>query len=168
MQYLASLGNHAVAVDCTNRWCLPLCVSALSHVQLLVTPWTVACQAPLSMGFPKQEYWSGLPCPPAGDLPDPGIEPKSLVSPALAGGFFITVPPGKSYVFLAWALTGYSFIWLDQKIPFLGLLLKPTLKATSENPRRVFRWYTEDKCNLPHALLSLILFNLKRLGSLGI
>ena len=168
MQYLASLGNHAVAVGCTNRWCLPLCVCALSHVQLLVTPWTVACQAPLSMGFSKQEYWSGLPCPPTGDLPDPGIEPKSLVSPALAGGFFITVPPGKSYVFLAWALMDYSFIWLDQKIPFLGLLLKPTLKATSENPRRVFRWYTEDKCNLPHALLSLILFNLKRLGSLGI
>ena len=74
---------------------------ALSHVQLFVMPWAVACRAPLSMGFPKQEYWSGLPCPPAGDLPDPGIEPKSLESPALAGGFFIAVPPGKPYVFLA-------------------------------------------------------------------
>ena len=50
-----------------------------------VTPWTVACQAPLSMGFCRQEYWNELPCPPAGDLPSPGIEPTS---PALAGGFF--------------------------------------------------------------------------------
>ena len=55
-----------------------------------VTPWTVACQAPLSVGFSRQEYWSGLPCPSPGDLPDPGIELVSLVSPALAGGFFTT------------------------------------------------------------------------------
>ena len=57
-----------------------------------VTPWTVACQAPQSMGFPKQEYWSGLPFSSPGDLPDPGIKPAS---PALAGGFFTTEPPGK-------------------------------------------------------------------------
>ena len=56
----------------------------------LVTPWTVACQAPLSMGFSRQEYWSGLSFPSLGDLPDPGIEPMSLMSPALAGWFFIT------------------------------------------------------------------------------
>ena len=56
------------------------------------TPRTVAYQAPLSMGFPKQEYWSGLPFPSPRDLPDPGIEP---MSPALAGGFFTTEPPGK-------------------------------------------------------------------------
>ena len=47
------------------------------------------------MGFPKQEYWSTLPLPTLGDLPNPGIEPVSLVSPALVGGFFTTVPPGK-------------------------------------------------------------------------
>ena len=47
-------------------------------------------QAPLSMGFSRQEYWSGLPCPPSGDLPDPGIEPASLMSPTLAGEFFTT------------------------------------------------------------------------------
>ena len=52
--------------------------------------WTVACQALLSMGFSKQEHWSGLPCLPPGDLPDPGIEPLSLMSPALAGGLFTT------------------------------------------------------------------------------
>ena len=49
---------------------------------------TVAHQAPLSMGFSRQEYWSGLPCPPPGDHPDPGIKPVSLISPALASGFF--------------------------------------------------------------------------------
>ena len=61
------------------------------------TPRTVAFQAPLSMGFPRQEYWSGLSFSPPGDLPDPGIEPASPVSPAWAGGFFTTLPPGKHY-----------------------------------------------------------------------
>ena len=68
-------------------------VCMLSHfirVQLFVTLWTVAHQVPLPMGFSRQEYWSGLPCPPPGDLPEPGIKPTSLTSPALAGGFFIT------------------------------------------------------------------------------
>ena len=54
------------------------------------TPWTVARQAPLSMGFSRQEHWIGLPLPSPGDLPDPGIEPVSLTSPALAGMFFTT------------------------------------------------------------------------------
>ena len=54
------------------------------------TLWTVAHQAPLSMGFSRQEHWSGLPFPPPGDLPDPGIEPASLAAPVLAGGFFTT------------------------------------------------------------------------------
>ena len=55
----------------------------LSYVQLFATPWTIDCQASLSMGFPRQEYWSGLPFPPPWDLPNPGIEPASPVSPAL-------------------------------------------------------------------------------------
>ena len=63
------------------RVCAQLC-------QLFETPGTVAHQAPLSMGFSRQEHWSGLPCPPPGDLPNPGIAPLSLTSPALAGGFF--------------------------------------------------------------------------------
>ena len=58
----------------------------------LVTPWTVACLAPLSMRFPRQEYWSELPFPSPGDLLDPGIKPTS---PALTGGFLTTEPPGK-------------------------------------------------------------------------
>ena len=55
----------------------------LSHVRLFATQWTVACQAPLSMGFSRQEYWSELPCPPPGDLPNPGTKPRSPGSPAL-------------------------------------------------------------------------------------
>ena len=61
-----------------------------SGVQLFVTPWTVAHQAPLSMGFSRQEYWSGLPCPPQRELPNSEIEPTSPTSPALADGFFTT------------------------------------------------------------------------------
>ena len=68
---------------------------SLSRVPLFATPWTVAHQAPLSMEFSSQEYWSGLSFSPPGDLPDPGNEPSSLMSPALAGGFFITEPPEK-------------------------------------------------------------------------
>ena len=67
----------------------------LSRIWLFATPWTVAHQAPLSMGFFRQEYWSGLPLLTPGDLPDQGIEPASLISPALAGKFFSTVPPRK-------------------------------------------------------------------------
>ena len=62
-------------------------VCVLSHVQLFVTSWTTAHQAPLSMGFSSEVYWSRVPFPPPGDLPDPGIKPESS---ELAGGFFIT------------------------------------------------------------------------------
>ena len=67
----------------------------ISHAQLFASPWTIARQALLSMGFPREEHWKGLPFPPPGTLPDPGIKPKSLVSLTLAGGFFTTEPPGK-------------------------------------------------------------------------
>ena len=69
---------------------LLLLLSGFSHVRLFATLWTVAHQAPLSMGFSRQEYWSGLPCPPPRDLPHPGIKLMSLMSPALAGKFFTT------------------------------------------------------------------------------
>ena len=69
---------------------LNACVlSRLSCVQLFSTPWTVACQVPLSTEFSRQ-YYSGLPCPSPGDVPNPGIKPASLMIPALAGGFFTT------------------------------------------------------------------------------
>ena len=70
--------------------------SRFSRVWLFATLWTIASQAPLSMGFSRQEYWSGLPCPPPGDLPDSGIEPAS---PALASRFFTAEPPGKPCLF---------------------------------------------------------------------
>ena len=80
--------------------CVRVCTRALllSHVQLFVTPWTVACQAPLSTGFSWQEYWSRLPFPPPGDLPNPGIKPASPESPALPGRLFTTEPPWKSHI----------------------------------------------------------------------
>ena len=65
-------------------------LSHFIHVQLFGTPWTVACQVPLSMGFSRQEYWSGLPFPPPEDLPHLGIKPAPLKSPKLAGRFFTT------------------------------------------------------------------------------
>ena len=70
----------------------------LSRVRLLATPWTVACQAPLCMGFSRQEYWSGLPFPSPEDLPNPGIEPGSVTlqeDSCIAGSFFTTEHPGK-------------------------------------------------------------------------
>ena len=76
----------------SSQSAIVLCM--LSHVDS-ASLWTIARQAPLLMGFSRQEYWSGLPFPPPEDLPDPGIEPSSPVSPALAGGFFATEPLGK-------------------------------------------------------------------------
>ena len=75
---LAQLLEYFVVVD-----------QSLSHVYLFVTPWTVARQAPLSVGFPRQEYWCSLPFPSPEDIPDPGIEPT------LADRFFTSEPPGK-------------------------------------------------------------------------
>ena len=73
----------------------PCMLSCFSHVRLFATPWTVPHQAPLPMEFSIQEYWSGLPCPPPGDLPDPGIEPASLTFPAWQAGSLPLAPPGK-------------------------------------------------------------------------
>ena len=71
--------------------CVSVCVSISNSLC-----WTVDCQAPLSMGFSRQELWNGLPFPPTGFLPDPGMKPMYLMCPALAGGFFTIVPPGKA------------------------------------------------------------------------
>ena len=80
-------------------------VKSLNSVWLFATLWTVACQAPLSMGFSRQECWSGLPCPPPGDLADPEIEPRSLMFPALAGGFLTSSAIWEAPVF--WILAQY-------------------------------------------------------------
>ena len=100
---LQSMGSQRVRHDLVAKHALmsyTICIHAqsLSRLQLFATPWTIACQAPLSMGFSRQEYWSGLSFPSPGDHPDPGIEPASLASPALASRFFATAPPGKPSV----------------------------------------------------------------------
>ena len=79
-----------------------------------MTLWTVAFQAPLSKGFSRQEYWSGLPCLPPGDFPDPGIEPTSLVSPASAGGFFTTSTTWETHTrYIGWSNSQkQKAIWL--------------------------------------------------------
>ena len=77
-------GRHCIAL---NTACV---LSHFSRVQLFATPWTVDCQSLLSIGFSRQGHWSGLSCPSPGDLPNPGIEPVFLMSPALAGWFFTT------------------------------------------------------------------------------
>ena len=90
-----SLGFHHVVILLKVKYlCGYVYTQLLSHIWLFATPWTVACQASLSMGFSRQEYWNGLPFPSPGDLPNPGIEPtspESLASPALAGRFSTTV-----------------------------------------------------------------------------
>ena len=79
VKYMYSLHTHVL--------------SRFIHARLFRDPKTVAQQAPLSLGFSSQEHWNGLPCPSPGDLPDPGIEPSSLISLALAGEFFTTSAP---------------------------------------------------------------------------
>ena len=83
-----------------NEW-----MKSLSHVRLFATPWNVAYQAPLSMGFSRQEYWSGLPFPSPGDLPNPGIEPRS---PSVWADALTSEPPGKPLL---------SIIWPSNSIP---------------------------------------------------
>ena len=75
-----------------NQQLASKCPNAYSVMSLYYPPWITACKAPLSMGFSKQEYWSGLPFPPPGDLPDPGIK---AMSPTLADIFFTAELPGK-------------------------------------------------------------------------
>ena len=91
---------HDLSIWCHMHECV---LSHFSYVQLFVTLWTRAPQVPLSMGFSRQEYWSGLPCPPPRDLHNPGIKPMSLISSALAGRFFITSTtweaPGRLYLY---------------------------------------------------------------------
>ena len=83
----------------------------LSDVQLLETPWTVAHQTPLCTGFSRQEYWSGLPCPPPGDLPDPGIKPGAPMTPALAGRSFTTSATWEAPFLLYVTIFNLDMVW---------------------------------------------------------
>ena len=91
-------------------------VLSLSCVQLFVTPWTAACQAPLSMGFSRQEYWSGWPFPSPGDLPDPGMEPRS---PALQGILYCLSPQGSLPFILS--LPGHFLTSADTVVQKCGI-----------------------------------------------
>ena len=83
-----------------QSFCLHACVlSCFSCVWLFVTPWSIDCQAPLSMGFSRHEYWSGLSFPLPGDLPHPGVESTSLMPPVLAGRFFTTRATREGFVY---------------------------------------------------------------------
>ena len=130
-------------------------LSRFSCVQLFETPQTIAHQAPLSMGFSRREYCSGLPCPPR-DLPNSGIEPMTLASPALVGSFFTTEPPGKPS-----PCSAHSLIWPQQPfIPQLPRLWAMFLKLSSYYELSVpaflthslsifFNFWFEQKCNCP-------------------
>ena len=86
------------------------CVPFPSCVRLSSRPWTVACQAPLPMEFSRQGCWSGVIFPTPGGLPDPGVKPVSLASPALAGRFFTTVPPGRPHCIYYCVYTLYNIV----------------------------------------------------------
>ena len=95
--------------------CVCVCVmlSCFSCVRLCATLWTVSHQAPLSMGFSRQQYWSGLPFPPPGDLPDPGIKPSSQASPTLAGRFFTTSTTWEAFI-LRYASIISQYDWKEK------------------------------------------------------
>ena len=99
-------------------------LSCFSRVRLFATLWIVAHQAPLSMGFFRQEYWSGLPFPPPGDITNPGVKPASLTSPVLVGRFFTT---SATWDALIWAQRSLQFRkglrdgWKDQALQRKGL-----------------------------------------------
>ena len=97
-------------------------LSRFSCVQLFVTPWTVALQVPLSMGFFRQEYWSGLPCPPLGNLPNPGIVPTSPVAPALQA---VSLPLSH------WGSLTASDVGLKWLYPFIPISISHWIWPTS-------------------------------------
>ena len=113
---LHSFFTHTTILVFTFSVCV---LSCCCRVRLFVTLWTVAQQAPLSMGFSRQEYWTGLPCPPPGDLPHPGIEPVSFVSPSLAGRFFTTSITWEASVSVQYSINYMRFSTLLYKIDFV-------------------------------------------------
>ena len=98
-------------------------LSCFSRVQLFATLWTIAHQASLSMGFSRQEYWDGLPCPPSGDLPDPGIEPLCLLH--WQAGSLPLAPPGRPIYFINTIknICGTSLVvqWLEVCLAMQGM-----------------------------------------------
>ena len=103
-----------------------LCVLVAQPCRLFATPWTVTCQGPLSMEFSRQEYWSGLPFLSLGDLPDPGIEPRSS---ALQAGSLLSEPPGKPFKFYFYTVLKVDFhLQLLQNIGYIPHVVQHVLK----------------------------------------
>ena len=135
LEYLPppSLDWNSLIVENVLYHCTPCRSRAFmfSHVWLFAIPWTAACQVPLSMKFPRQEYWSRLPFPTPGDLPNSGIETTSLVSPALAGRFFTTEGfwPDKLLTSLEWTKEGKHISeWNNNnEIKILGSSLRSSM-----------------------------------------
>ena len=134
-----------------------VCVQLLSHVQLSVTPWTVAHQAPLSMGFSRREYGSGLPFPSPGHLPNPGTKPVSHASPALAGGFLTTASAGKPQLTVTVKIMFWKFLphfqipkfmtlYSDHLLPLLSFLHSKLIVLSS------IRWEEKVMLNWNSAL----------------
>ena len=118
---------------------MSVCVCLFSHIWLFVTPWTIACQDPLSMEFSRQEYWSGLPLSSPGDLPDTGIIPVSFASPTLSGRFFITMPPVKPIV----SHTHQKHILKKKLIRFFFLKIAIQLPTANVEEEGVVGWIPE-------------------------
>ena len=112
--------------------------SHFSRVQLFATLWTVACKSPLSMGFSRQEYWSGVSCPPPGDLPSPGIEPVSLMSPILGGRFFIVSTTCKTHI--TCKLNHMKLLVFDKTYSLCGLNVIFWLWMAYEEKTIILKW----------------------------
>ena len=159
LQGPAAVPSHGLESCLSSVW-WPCAL--LSRVQLFATPWTAARQAPLSVGFSRQEHCSGWPCPPPGDLPHPGIEPASLMSPALTGGFFIM-----STTFEAQAGCLYRFpklgppLFLSTSLPACPALSRPSRPGSAQSrgpvhlhppcPSALSSWLTQPAFCLPTA-----------------
>ena len=117
-------------------------LSRFSHVRL--SAWTVARQVPLSLGFSRQEYWSGLPFPPPGDLPDSGFKPMSLMSPALVGEFFYHLRhPGSLVGSVVGTLSG----WRGRKFPILtSFLVIVFIRLLKRSSPMTMRFYIFNIC----------------------
>ena len=143
----------------TDSDCLAHCYAVLRHVQLFATPWTEVHQAPLSMGFSRQEYWSRLPFPTAGDFPDPGIKPASLSSPTLVRVLFTTAPPGK--LGTQWHVYRSEFVsnWLTFGREGLSLLHWLLIYHWSIEQLKKWLWcHLDHDYQTSHLFLSFFLF----------
>ena len=120
--------------------CVWVNVRLFSCVQLFATPWTAACQASLSMGFSKQEYWSGLPFPPLGNLFDPGIKPTSLGSPALEGRFFT--------IRATWEAPSTIKLLFEREISFYLVWVNIILQQLNQKPDYYDTHFVDDKIEL--------------------